>query len=125
VGSNVVNNVCVPSNVAPLYAPPQQHLISVSILGLPDADDEVLQARVRTELRAWFGNVVHNWRWLRTYRIEHALPNQTPPALAIAERPTRLTNALFVAGDHRATASIQGALVSGRLAAEEIAVQIR
>ena len=35
-------------------------------------------------------------------------------------QPVRLSDVLFVAGDHRDTASIQGALVSGQRAAEAV-----
>ncbi|CAN5259377.1 hypothetical protein BH20ACT22_BH20ACT22_16410 [soil metagenome] len=37
-----------------------------------------------------------------------------------AERPVRLAEGLYLAGDHRYTSSIQGALLSGRRAAEAI-----
>jgi phytoene dehydrogenase-like protein len=120
-GRGLVNNVCVPSNVAPLYAPKGQALVSVSVIGSPQTDDETLIAATRKEMTAWFGAEVQEWRYLRTYHIEHALPDQTPPALTPPVRPVRLTDSFFIAGDHRDTASIQGALVSGRRTAEAIA----
>lgn len=120
-GRGLVNNVCVPSNVAPLYAPKGQALVSVSVIGSPQTDDDTLITATRKEMTAWFGAEVQEWRHLRTYHIEHALPDQTPPALTPPERPVRLSDALFIAGDHRDTASIQGALVSGRRTAEAIA----
>ncbi|MFY7998551.1 MAG: protoporphyrinogen/coproporphyrinogen oxidase, partial [Candidatus Kapaibacteriota bacterium] len=120
-GRGLVNNICVPSNLAPLYAPDGQALISVSIIGSPQTDDETLLTAVRKEMTAWFGAKVQDWRHLRTYRVEHALPDQTSPALTPPERPVRLTESIFVAGDHRDTASIQGAMVSGRRAAEAVA----
>jgi phytoene dehydrogenase-like protein len=124
-GRGLVNNICVPSNVAPLYAPDEaESLVSVSILGIPKTDDETLLAAVRKECAEWFGSQVKDWRHLRTYRIEHALPDQTPPALATPERPSQLSSCLYIAGDYRETASIQGALVSGRRAAEAIAADL-
>jgi hypothetical protein len=104
-----------------LYAPDGEALISVSILGVPQTDDETLLTAIRKECTEWFGAEVKDWRHLRTYRIEHALPDQTPPALSPPERPIVLTDNVFVIGDHRATASIQGALVLGRQTAEAIA----
>ena len=50
--------------------------------------------------------------------IPHALPAQPPP-LSV-RRPVRIQDGLWVCGDHRDTASIQGALVSGRRAAEAV-----
>jgi hypothetical protein len=125
-GRGLVNNICVPSNVAPLYAPDEaESLVSVSILGIPQTDDETLLAAVRKECGEWFGAAeVKEWRHLRTYRVEHALPDQTPPALSPPERPIQLSRSLYVAGDHRDTASIQGAMVSGRRAAEAIAASL-
>jgi predicted NAD/FAD-dependent oxidoreductase len=63
---------------------------------------------------------VDAWRSLKTYRILHAQPEQTPPALVPPERPARLADGLYVAGDHRTNASINGAMVSGRRAAEAV-----
>ena len=60
------------------------------------------------------------WRHLRTCRILPALPRQLPPALAEPERPVRWQANLYVCGDHRDNASIQGAMVSGRRAAEAV-----
>lgn len=41
------------------------------------------------------------------------------------ERPVRLAEGLFVCGDHRDNASIQGAMVSGRRAAEAVLADTR
>lgn len=115
-GQGPVNNVCVPSQVAPSYAPTGRSLISASVLEGPDDDGE-LEATVRQQMQDWFGSVVESWELLRVYRIPRALPAQTPPCLDPPERSVRLDDRLYVCGDHRDTASIQGAMVSGRRAA--------
>ena len=117
-GEGPVNNICVPNRVSPDYAPPGQELISVSVLGDALQGDE-LERAVREQLGGWFGGVA-DWRHLRTYDIPHALPAQAPPALATPERAVRLRQGLYVCGDHRDNASIHGAMVSGRRAAETI-----
>jgi phytoene dehydrogenase-like protein len=117
-GHGPVNNLCVPSIAAPHYAPPQQHLVSATVLGIHPADDSSLQAAVRDQLVGWYGPDVIRWRHLRTYRIPYALPRQSPPALSVPERPVRWQPGVYVCGDHRDNASIQGAMVSGRRAAE-------
>jgi phytoene dehydrogenase-like protein len=119
-GSGVINNLCVPSSVAPSYAPAGSSLISVTILGIPDEDDRKLEIIVRSQLKSWFGPNVESWRRFRTYRIHHALPSQAFPALSQPQRPVRIQQGLYVCGDHRDTASIHGALVSGRRTAETI-----
>jgi phytoene dehydrogenase-like protein len=120
-GTGPVNNLCVPSVVAPGYAPDGMALVSASVLGLPAAGDAELERAVRTQLGRWFGGEVEGWRHLRTYRIAHALPDQRPELLDPVERPARVRPGLFVCGDGRDSGSLQGALASGRRAAEALA----
>jgi predicted NAD/FAD-dependent oxidoreductase len=94
--------------------------VSATVFQHAHADDTVLEGAVRAQLIRWFGHEVDAWRHLRTYRIKHALPEEAPPALAEPQRPVRLRPGRYVCGDHRDTASIQGAMVSGRRAAEAI-----
>jgi phytoene dehydrogenase-like protein len=124
-GRGVVNDFCAPSVVAPTYAPPGAALLSATVLGNPPYDDRQLEAAVRDHLSSWFGTEVRRWRPLRTYHITHALPDQTPPALAVPERPVQIRRGLFVCGDHRDNASINGAMVSGRRAAEAVLAELR
>ena len=118
-GSGPVNNLCVPSQVVPSYAPPGAALVSASVLDGP-TDPAALERAVRDQLTSWFGSGVDGWRLLRTYRIPHAQPSQAPPALDPVERPVRLDDGTYVCGDHRDTASLHGALLSGRRAAEAV-----
>lgn len=116
-----VNNLAVMSDVAPSYAPAGSALVSVSVLGNPAADDAALTAAVRDQLTGWFGSAVAGWRHLRTYRIQHALPDQTAPALDEPQRPVWLDDGLYVCGDHRDHGSIHGALASGWRCAQTVA----
>ncbi len=122
-GSGPANHVAVISNVQPHYAPPGRALISASVVAPhdPSPHDSLLVSRVRSQLREWFGGQVDDWRHIRTDFIEHALPNEDAPALAMPHRPV-VTNVdrVFVAGDHVDNASINGALESGRRAAEAV-----
>jgi hypothetical protein len=52
------------------------------------------------------------------YAIAHGQPDQRPPFSP--KQPVALGQGLFVCGDHRDTASIQGALFSGRRSAEAV-----
>ena len=116
-GEGPVNNLCVPSQVAPTYAPENKSLVSVSVLGMPDDD---VEAAVRDQLQDWFGDIVDTWRHLRTYRIPFALPAQAPPALSPVAKAASRGDHVFVCGDYLDTASIQGAMLSGRRAAESL-----
>jgi phytoene dehydrogenase-like protein len=111
-----VNNVAVMSAVSSAYAPPGAHLAVASVVGGAPAEPDV-----RAHLKRWFGAVVDSWRLLRTYPIPHALPQQKHAEWE--QSPMRLggTRGVYMCGDYRETASIQGALASGRRAAEAVA----
>ncbi len=114
-GAGPVNNVAVMSDVASSYAPAGQALIAAACVPGGGAG---LESAARDQLRRWFGADVDGWEHLRTYHIPHAQPAHTPPFTAV--HPARLESGVFVAGDHRATASINGALGSGRRAAQAV-----
>jgi len=114
-GSGTVNNVCVISDAAPCYAPEGQSLLSVSVLGLVEADGLVEQ--VRSELLEWFGPEASSWRHLRTDHTRRGLPEQLPNRSA----PTSINHAgVWVCGDYLSSASIEGAVVSGKQTAADI-----
>lgn len=117
-GRGPVNNACVLSNVSPHYAPPGQHLISATVLGTPQGDD--LEAEARAQLARWFGAQTGDWRLLRTYRIREAQPEEAQLRLAAGPLDARLLPGLYRAGDYCEDVSINGALLSGRRAAEAI-----
>ena len=119
-GQGIINNLCVPSQVSSTYAPPGAALVSATVLGSPAIDDHHLESSVRQQLQEWFGNQIQTWRHLRTYRIPFALPAQSPPSLSPVAKSPRKRNGLWLCGDYLDTASIQGAMISGRRAAEDV-----
>jgi phytoene dehydrogenase-like protein len=118
--SGPVNTLAVMSDVAPSYAPPGRSLIAGSLVGLPDQTDGQLDADARRQMRQWYGSAVDGWELLRVDRIAYAQPRQEPADLPTLARGVAVDEGLWVCGDHRDTASIQGALVSGRRTAEAI-----
>ena len=121
-GTGPVNHLACVSVVAPSYAPPGSHLVSASVVGhaatRPDAE---LEAGARAQLAGWFGADVASWRLLRCVRVPDSLPRQAPPTSRAEVTVTSPRPGLWIAGDHVATASIQGAMLSGRRTAEAIA----
>jgi phytoene dehydrogenase-like protein len=115
-----INNLSVLTNICPAYAPQQQALISVTVLGTSEEDEMDFEATVRKQLVEWFPDDAAKWRYLRTYKIKQAQPEQTPTALSVLEKPVKVRQGVFVCGDHRDTASIHGALLSGKRAAEAV-----
>jgi phytoene dehydrogenase-like protein len=118
--SGPVNNLCVPSVVAPSYAPSGAHLVSATVIGKPGLDTEQFLAAVRNQLAEWFGSDALRWRHIHTYWIPDALPDQSPVAGGANPKENRVRPGLYVCGDHRETASINGAMASGRNTAEAI-----
>lgn len=112
-----VLNTSVISAAAPTYAPPGQHLIAASALQGPDGSwpDDTVMRRHAADILGVDGSA---WSPLTRHLIPQALPAQPPP-LSV-RRPVRVADGLWVCGDHRDTASIQGALVSGRRTAEAL-----
>lgn len=117
-GSGTALHVCVPSVIQASYAPPGHHLVSATVLG--DASEDV-HNKVRADLRAWFGDTVDEWQHLRNSAVPRALPVLRSSG-AVMSRPgfERAQNGVVVCGDHLATPSIQGAMLAGRNAAEEV-----
>jgi phytoene dehydrogenase-like protein len=123
-GVGPVTNFTVPSTVSPSLAPPGAHLLCAAIVGSPSSPDRALEEAVRGQLRGWFGPVVRGWRTLRIQRIPHALPTQPPGSLTPWRRPVEVRPGLFACGDWVDNASIDGALASGRRAAEAAAAHL-
>jgi phytoene dehydrogenase-like protein len=119
-GDGPVNNLCVPSQIALDYAPAGHALISVSVLGNPPITDGNLVDAIKAQLSTWFGNHVEAWKHLRTYRIDHALPQQSADARPDSPKNPRLREGVYICGDHCETGSMQGALASGQRAANAI-----
>jgi glycine/D-amino acid oxidase-like deaminating enzyme len=114
----VVNTV-VMSNAAPSYGPDGpggRALVASTVLG--DRGDAATERAVRSQLADVYGADTDGWDLLVTHAIPAALTAMDPPL--DVRRPVALGGGRFVAGDHRDTASIQGALVSGRRAADAV-----
>ncbi len=127
VSDGPARNIAVMTNVAPEYRldtgpdiadqdrASHTALIVAACPGMADA--EAAEA-VRQQLTTIFGTQVDHWRHLRTDVIHHGQPGQAPPFSP--KQPVSLGDGLFVCGDHRDTASIQGALYSGRRCADAV-----
>jgi phytoene dehydrogenase-like protein len=121
-GEGPINNLCVPSVIAPSYAPPGCHLVSVTVLHTPLSEDHLIRD-VREQLIHWFGEQTNGWEYLRSYHIEHALPDQSLEHGGVAMSPVQVQPGLYVCGDHRGTASLNGAMLAGRRAADAVCAE--
>jgi protoporphyrinogen oxidase len=108
---SIINSI-VMSDISSSYAPLGQHLVSTTTdLGVTESD-------VRRHLAIMWEISTHDWQLIAKYEIPAALPiHNVGRALT---QTVKVSEDLFVVGDHRAVPSQQGALFSGRLAAELI-----
>ncbi|WP_374539455.1 NAD(P)/FAD-dependent oxidoreductase [Micromonospora aurantiaca (nom. illeg.)] len=104
----LIANTVVVSRAAPTYAPDGQHLVATSVVG-PQAPPEPV---IRRELDRLYGRSAADWTHLTTVAVPDALPAAPPPQGRL-RKPVALGDGLYVAGDHRDSPSIQGALASG------------
>lgn len=103
-------NTVVMSDISTSYAPVGQHLISTT------TDVNVTESDVRRHLAIVWGTSTHDWQFIAKYEISSALPiHNVGRALS---QSMKINDHLFVAGDHRTVPSQQGALFSGRVAAQ-------
>jgi len=108
-------NSAILSAAAPTYAPDGQALIASTVLGADGA--AAMQQDVARQLGLLYGPAAAEWELVAVRAIPGALPAVAPGAPL---RAPIAPGGLIVAGDHRDTASIQGALVSGRRAAQAV-----
>jgi phytoene dehydrogenase-like protein len=107
----IINSV-VMSDISSNYAPANQHLISTT------TDLNVTESDVRRHLAILWGVDTYAWQFIAKYEIPAALPiHNVGRALS---QSMKISDHHFVAGDHRTVPSQQGALFSGRLAAQLI-----
>jgi len=107
----IINSV-VMSDISSSYAPAHQNLVSTT------TDLNVTESDVRRHLAIMWGTSTHEWQFIAKYEIPAALPiHNVGRALT---QSMKINEHHFVAGDHRTVPSQQGALFSGRLAAQLI-----
>lgn len=115
-----IDNLTVPSDVAAGYAPAGAALVTVSLRGDQPDHGPAAVAAVKRQAAGWFGAQVDGWRHLTTVQVPEALPDESVAARAARPAHPRLAPGLLVCGDHCTSASINGALASGRRCAEAL-----
>jgi monoamine oxidase len=110
-------NTSVISEVAASYAPTGQHLVHATTL-LDRPDGRASEGEVRRDLERLYATSTAGWDVLAHHVVPHTLPAEPPP---FTDRgPAWVGERTVVAGDHRESGSIQGALVSGARAAAAV-----
>jgi len=109
--SKLVNSIVI-SQVSPKYAPAGQHLVSATSLS------PITESVFRKELASIWQVNTQQWQYVANYEIKQSLPAHLPGQSK--SRNSFVSDGIYLAGDHMATPSQQGAMKSGYLAAREI-----
>lgn len=120
-GVGPINSLCVPSDIVADYAPADRALISVTVLSehFRETPENII-SEIRSQLRDWFGGDAEEWEHLKSYRVRHALPHQTPAELNPVIKSPLVAGTTYRCGDDQGISSIQGAMESGRRTAEAL-----
>jgi phytoene dehydrogenase-like protein len=114
--SGPISHAMVVSNVAPRYAAPAQHLVAACSVPVPGQEiGAETEAQVRAQLGQIFRTDTTSWSLVTRRVSAEAWPSVRPPL--IRGRDVDLGDGLFVAGDHRDSGGLVGALRSGLRAA--------
>ena len=107
----VINSIAI-SNMVPTYAPLGKTLLSSTTIEFAS------ESEVRRHLAALWGTSTSDWSLIAKYEIPKSLPIFEVGARGV--HSAKIADNLFVAGDYRTAPSQNGALLSGRLAAQEL-----
>ena len=110
--TSILNSIVI-SNLVPEMAPPGYSLVSTTTLMGVNED------RVRSDLSLLWKCSVDDWQNVARYDIDYSLPGFTP-----GYEPPRQNRGhnIFIAGDYCTEPSQNGAILAGRLAAQELAL---
>ena len=114
----LVNNAVDISAVAPSYAPRGQHLLSVVALGGFGRSDAEVYRRGVEEVTRWYPEA--DLAPLAVYRVPYAQFPQPPGIHERLPKNRTGTPGLVLAGEYTEDSSINGSMLSGEKAAEEV-----
>lgn len=121
--SGLIHNMCVPSDIAPQYAPEGKSLISISTQNAPKLSDSDWENTLRKELIGWFGEEARSWEFLKKYEIKESL--NPFPAGSVYNPNFEVSKHVYQCGDWTCYPSLNGAMLSGRKVAELIVDSVK
>ena len=109
-----VNTLAVMNSVSEAYSPEGIHLLSITLKN-PNALDTnpKLIESVKEEMGLWFPET-KNWKFIRSYFIPYALPDQDQVRNQLPSFRVEGTENLYVCGDFLFNGSINAAMKTGR-----------
>jgi len=109
--SKLVNSIVI-SQVSSKYAPFGHHLVSATCL------TAITESVFRKELAEIWRTSTNSWEYVARYEIKQSLPAHLPGVSKT--KAAKFSDSIFLAGDHMAVPSQQGAMQSGYLAGNAI-----
>jgi hypothetical protein len=110
--SPIVNSIAI-SNLMPTYAPADRTLISTTTL------QEIDEITIKEHLSRFWSIEIECFELIKCYEIKSALPVFSPAGFGRA-LSAKVSEGIYRAGDYLTAGSQNGALLSGRLAAQEL-----
>jgi hypothetical protein len=110
--SSLVNSIAL-SNLIPSYAPMDRTLVSTTTLIKLEKDE------IRDHLSRFWSIAPENFDLIKSYEIRDALPIFSPNNVT-GPSSSKVRYGIYQAGDYLTAGSQNGALLSGRLAAQEL-----
>jgi protoporphyrinogen oxidase len=118
-GQKVINNLVFMDDVSKDYAPAGKSLLSVTVLDSVLSEKELIKT-VQGELEYLSGIKGEQFKPLKTFVINHALPQVADLKFSIPFTECKVLDQVFLAGDYLLHGSINAAMTSGRTAAEAV-----
>jgi protoporphyrinogen oxidase len=119
-----INNLVFMTDVNSAYSESAKALLSVSVVK-PTRDLNNLVQMVTIELEALTGIQSTHFKPIRTYEIDYALPEIDHLKNEVSNIPVKVGQNIYLAGDYMLNASINGAMASGRKAAEALMMTLK
>ena len=113
---DLINNIAIPSSISSAYSNGHSHLISITILEYDCSDIELIK-KIRKRLSNYYGGEPGSYDFLRTFSISKATIKQP---VGHFERKKIVKNGLIIAGEQATNGSIEGAIISGLNAADQL-----
>lgn len=122
-GRRHVNHLAPLSAVAPSYAPPGEHLIAAVFVGeeaSADRDDETFIRLARADVALMLGQTPADWTALAVVRVPFSQFAQPPGIYRRLPKVRTGTAGLYLASEAIVDSSLNGAIISGELAANAV-----
>ncbi len=112
--SSLINNIFYHTSLVTTNSP-KKELLSVTVVREHGLNEQELQKQVNEDLQSFCN--IKTLRFLRHYKIPHALPDLTNIQYDLTPSETKIKETIFLAGDYLLNASLNAAMLSGERAA--------